>query len=338
MMMFCAKCGAAAKEGSKFCLNCGSPLSAESSAPPTYTPPVVTQQADLEERGRKKGGGFFSSGAGIALVIILGVAVLAGITFGIIFLVKGDANNQVDAATVDVWEEYESILEDNSTDLAQINMDPNALTKDQEELKKAQERVAALEKVLAKTGGTEERRNNNNNNNDNIQADNTRDIKAAQMAAALAAYNEYVKKMDEFLGALIGAIVNNQLFVTEVVNNLNAMLADLQKLATEVTNLSNKFLKDNEQVTVAKFNPPVLLFAKDITPQVEQKTAEAQAAEAARIEAERVAAEQAAAAEAARQAAEAEAARQRAEEESTQTTDTTDTTDDWTCGDPNCPI
>jgi len=53
MNMFCAKCGAAAKEGSKFCLNCGNPLSAE--APPANATPAATQQVQQEDSNKKKG-------------------------------------------------------------------------------------------------------------------------------------------------------------------------------------------------------------------------------------------------------------------------------------------
>jgi hypothetical protein len=99
-----------------------------------------------------------------------------------------------------------------------------------------------------------------------------------------------------------------------------------------VKTLSGKFLKDNNKVRVASFDPPILLFAKNITPQVEQKVTEAQSAEAARIEAERVAAEQAAAAaEAQRQAA---AAQRQQEQQATQQT----VSEPEDCGDPNCPI
>ena len=321
--MFCEKCGAAAEEGSRFCEKCGNPLSG--GAPPQYS-----QQGNQDEDRKKKAGGFFSTGAGIALVAILGVAVLAGITFGVILLLRGSGNDTCDAATVDVWEEYESILEEDSDDLAQISMDPNALTQNQEDLKKAQERVAALEKVLAKTGGTNTWRANTN-----ARPVNTRDIKAAQLAAALAAYNDYIQMMDQFFGALIGAIANNQLFNADVVNNLNNMLAQLEKMAADVTRLTNTFLDGNTMVTVRDFDPPILLFAKDITPQVEQMVVEAQAAEAARIEAERVAAEQAAAAA----AAEAERQRQAAEAAS-------QPSGHWErvavvpypCGDPSCDI
>ncbi len=320
--MFCDKCGASVTGTTKFCPSCGNPLPV--AVDPAYLPPV-NAQAQQQESGKKKGGGFWSSGAGIALVVILGLAVIAGITLGVIFLVKMGGNNSVDAATVDVWDEYEQILEDDGTDLAQINMDPNALTKDQEELKKTQERVAALEKVLAKSGGTEQRRQNPNAN-----PANTRDIKAEQMAAALAAYQEYVKMVDTFIGVLVGAITGNQLFNPAVVNNLNGILAELQKLAKSVKDLSDKFLKDNGKIIVDDFNPPVLMFAKEITPQVEQKVAEAQAAEAARIQAEQAAAA-AAAAEAQRQAEAAAAAAAAAAEEEAEEAP-------WTCGDPNCPI
>ncbi len=178
MKVFCAKCGTSALEGTKFCEKCGNPFPA---AQVLASPPAGEQETEK----KKGGGGFFSTPAGIALVAIIGLAVIAGITFGVILLVRSGANNSVDAATMDVWDEYESILENDSADVAQINMDPNALTKTQEDLKKTQERVTALEKVLAKTGGTEQKRTNNSR-----RPTNTRDIKAEQAAEAAAAEAE----------------------------------------------------------------------------------------------------------------------------------------------------
>lgn len=326
--MFCGKCGNSVPEGSRFCAKCGNTMAA---AAPFVPPP------NDEENKKKGGAGFFSSPAGIALVVILAVAVIAGITFGIIFLVRGNSNNTVDAETVKVWDEYESILDGDGTDLAQIqiNTDPNAqaqtqagLKDAQAGLKKTQERIDALEKVLKNNGGTNARRASTR------KSDNIRDIKADEMAAALAAYNAYVKKMNEFFGALIGANLLNQ----NVINLLNSILKELQTLAAEVKDLSNKFLKDNTKVTVVKFDPPILKMASVVAPQVEKSVQAAQAAEKARIESEAAAAAaSAAAAEAAAQqqaAAAAAAAAEAAAQEAAQQTQP----EEWNCGDPTCPI
>lgn len=114
--MQCEKCGATVADGSKFCSNCGWVMPAE-------VPIGITPPASESEKKKKGGGGFLSSPAGIALVVILAIAVIAGITFGVIFLVKSNANNTVDAETVKVWDEYESMLTEDSKDVPQITMD-----------------------------------------------------------------------------------------------------------------------------------------------------------------------------------------------------------------------
>ena len=286
--MFCGNCGSQVTQGNKFCQQCGSPL-----------PGVETSAAST---GKKGAAGFFSSPAGIALVVVLGLLIVAGIVVGIVFAVSGGKNNSVDAATMDAWAEYENILGDNGEGLSQITIDQNALTAQQEALKNARVKVQELEDVLARSGGTEQWRANRNQN-----PTNTRDIKASQLAATMEAYVEYLKKMDEFLGALIAAVTGNQLSNAEVVNNLNAKLAEVQDLAAKVKKLGGDFVEDNDQLTAGDFEPAVLEVAKGLSSKVEQSVKAAQAAEAQRLESERVAAEQQAAAE------EAELERQRQE-------------------------
>ncbi|MHB8896128.1 MAG: zinc-ribbon domain-containing protein [Candidatus Geothermincolia bacterium] len=274
--VFCNECGKSVSEGSKFCLNCGSPLPTVPLA--AFTPPnAAPQQPDVQQPHRKGGGAFFSSPAGIALVVIIGVAVLAGIAFGIVYAVKGSSNSAVDAETARVWDEYESIANADSADLAKISMDQTALAKTQEDLKKTQEKVAALEMVLKNTGGTTARRQGK-------KSTSTRDIKADQMAAALAAYNTYVTRMNELFKTLAGA----NLADPNVVNTLNKILAELQNLSAQVKSLSNKFLADNTQVTAKTFNPPVLATPKAIAAEVQKNVTASQAAEQQQQESELV--------------------------------------------------
>lgn len=301
--MFCNECGRSVAEGSKFCLNCGSPLrvatqqTVQVAAPVQQPPPQAVQQAwSPPNEEKKKGGGFWSSGAGITLVVILGLALIAGVTFGIIFLVKGDSNNSVDAATVKVWDEYESIADNDSTNFATIKLDSASLTKAQEDLKKSQDKVTALEKTLKEIGGTTARRQGTKNTN-------TRDIKADQMAATLAAYNAYVTKMNELFKTLVGA----NLLDPNVVNTINGILADLQDLSAKVKTVSNDFLANNTKVVTGTFNPAILATPKTIATVVQNNVNASQAAEQQRLAAEKAAADQAAA------NAEAEAARREAE-------------------------
>ncbi len=289
--MFCNNCGTSVSEGSKFCLECGAQLTAAASQ--ASPPPLVSSSQNEEER-KKKGGGFFSSPAGIAFVVVVSALLIAGIVVGAVLLTRSGSGSEVDAATVQVWDEYDSILTEDSADIAQINMDPNALAQTQADLKKTQERVTALEKVLKDNAGTSERRQGAVR-----RANNARDIKVDQMAAALAAYNLYIQKMNQLFGTLIGA----NLLDPNVVNTLNAILRELQGLATDVKTLTNRFLADNNRVTVVRFDPGILKMAAVFAPEVEKSIAAAQGAERQRLEAEQAAAEQAAAA--------AEAERQR---------------------------
>ena len=321
--MFCENCGASNPDGNKFCKNCGTNLQAAA--------PVASSQPP-EEKKRKKG--FFATAPGVGLIVVLCAIVIGGVIVGAIFLLR-DSNNTVDAETVKVWDEYESLLEDSSTTVAQITMDPNALTKQQEELKKAQEKAAALEKVLKQTGGTQQRRATLATKKKRA---NVRDKKADEMAAALAAYNAYVKKLNEFYGALIPALVNNQLLNPTVVASLNALLNELQTLSANVTKLSEQFLANNPKLVGVDFDPKVLVFSKTVSPQVQQKAAEVQAAEQARIQAELAAAQQAAAAAAAAQAeAQRQAAAAAAAQQPTTELVRVAIMDD-PCGDPNCSI
>lgn len=328
--MYCEECGSQVADGTKFCRECGhrmagvtggapadrprgvstvivpppvTPPGAAGRVPPTFPGAFAPPATTSEEPGRKKGAAaFFSSPAGIALIVVVGLLVVAGAVVGIVFAVGGGGNSKVDAATMDVWAEYEVLLEDNGDALAQINMDPKALTAQQQDLKKAQDRVQALNKVLAKTGGTDVWRANPRGT-----PANTQDLKAAQLNVALEAYKEYVRKLEEFYGALIAAVAGNQLINAQVVNNLNAILAVVQDRAADVKKLTGKFIEGNDQVAAGDFDPAVLGVATKLASSVEQGVASAQAAEAQRLEAERVAAEQAAAAAAQQQAAAAAA-------------------------------
>jgi cell division protein FtsB len=294
--MFCNKCGAPAEEGSRFCDKCGNQL-------PMATP---AEQAPEKQAARDRAG-FFSSPAGIALVVILGIVVLGGLATGIFFLVKDDSGNKADAATMDVWSEYEEALEDDGSTLAKISMtNTDSLFAAQGDLEEAQERVEALQRTLARTAGTEARRRSG----EQPPGASRRDMLAGELEEALKAYEAYLSKVAEFVDTLIWTIANNQLVVPDAVNKLNAILADMQKLADNVKDTAEAFIGDNELLTGTEFDPAVLAFAQDIAPEVEAKVAEIQASEAARLEAEKQAAE----AEAAR----LEAEKRRLEEEARQ--------------------
>ena len=317
--MFCDNCGFSVADGSKFCLKCGKRLPGAGAAagtpgaarPTTVMTTIETAQArpTSQDSGRKKGAGaFFTSPGGIILIVVLALLVAGGLAVGIVFAVGGGGDSKVDAATMDAWAEYEGILENDGKELAQIKIDPTALTANQEALKKSQEDLAALRKDLARTGGTEEWRANPRRN-----PVSTRDIKAAQLGAALEAYNDYVVKMDEFFGALIAAVKGNQLLNPDVVNNLNAKLAEVQDAASKARTLAGKFIQGNDQLAAADLDTAVFKASTGIASAVTDSVAAAQAAEKQRLEAEKAVADQAAAAAAAEVERQKQAAAQQSE-------------------------
>jgi len=279
MRMFCRECGETISDNNKFCENCGTPVNSI---------PVQTE-ASAKESGQKKRG-FFYSPAGIVIAAAVALAVIAGVTLGIFYLLKAGAGDEVDAATVKVWDEYEDMLEEDSAHAPQVTVDHSALVKSQEELKKEQERVAALERVLKETGGSKDRRTNSG------KSTSKQDIKADQMAAALAAYNKYVQKMIELFTALDGA----NLLDSNAIVNLNKIIADLQKLGTQVIALSNTFLANNPKVVTTKIDPPIIRYSNTVVTELQNSV---KAAEQQRLADEKAAADKAAADAAAQQAA-----------------------------------
>jgi len=287
--MYCDKCGEQIADDSAFCKKCGARMTEDEAPAP---PPA---EAAPEKKGSS---GFFSSPAGIALVIIIGIAVVAGITLGIIFAVKGGGggggDEAVSAATVEVWDDYEKLLEKNSEAFPQITTDPAYLANTVKEIEKTLEDIEEIEEDLEKVSGT-----------------GAGGVKAGQLAKALDAYRAYVEKMSELFTALSGANLLDQ----NTVDKLQDMIAELDKLGDKANELSNDFLADNDQVVAKKVDAPVLGFAAIANRELQKAVASAQEAEKARLAAEKAAAE-AAAAEAQKKAAE-EAAKQQQQAEGT---------------------
>jgi hypothetical protein len=104
IIVFCDECGTPAREGSKFCLNCGSefpsvPLAA--SPPPDAAPPPDASPPPPDDQGSKKkrAGGFFASAPGIALVVVITALLIAGIVSGTVLLLRNGTDNKKETVT-----------------------------------------------------------------------------------------------------------------------------------------------------------------------------------------------------------------------------------------------
>lgn len=277
--MFCENCGKPVPDDSKFCAGCGKETQA--SAAPAPAPAVVAAAAPVpiqDDDRKKKGGGFWTSAGGVVVIVALALIVLGSLGLGAYFIING-GNNAVDAETIKVWDEYESLATQGTPEIKTLNMDANALTQTQADLKKTQERVTSLEKVLKETGGTSNRRSGK-------PTTTIRDKKAEEMAEAIDAYRKFIETMGQLMGALNGA----NLLDPNVVATLNGILTELQKLGANVEALNGKFLAGNTKVKAPDFKPPILAAPKTLVSEVQKKVNETQAAEKARLEQETAAA------------------------------------------------
>jgi zinc-ribbon domain len=240
MAVFCKNCGKPVPGGSKFCLSCGAPLpTVPSAAPPpaTAAPPPPGEP----QREKKGGGGFFSSPAGIALVVIIGVAVLGGIALGIVFGVRSGGSSSNGTELNRVWEEYENIANEAETAQAKITMDPTALNKAKADLATAQKKAKALQDVLAQTKVPEKQR-----------------TKYVQLKKTINVYDNYAGASVDLYGTLANAVANNTLAAEQAA--INAKLEEVKGLLSDLNNLMNDFVANNDAITAKPtFEPNVAI-------------------------------------------------------------------------------
>lgn len=252
MAVFCNECGKPVPEGSKFCLSCGTPLPkvAATAPPPAVAAPPPTPSAAPPppaepEPQEKGGGGFFSSPAGIALVVIVGVAVLAGIALGIVFAVKGSGSSSDATGLNRVWEEYENIANEAETAQAKITMDPTALNKAREDLAAAQKKAKALQDVLAQT-----------------KVPQKQQTKYVQLKKTIVVYDDYAGASVDLYGTLAIAVANNTLAAQQTA--INAKLEEIKGLLSDLNDLMNDFVAKNDAITAKPtFEPNVAIDTVD---------------------------------------------------------------------------
>jgi hypothetical protein len=233
MLMFCDKCGKQVSPDSVFCTHCGASLS----GPPSFGPPAGTHQPR-----KKSASGFFSSPVAIALAAILAVAVIGGITIGIILAVRGGSDSAFEEELARVWDEYESALEEDGEGFTRLDMDPNALAKARDDLKKAQEKTAALQDVLKALK----------------PPDDKWKTKYEQLAGTIKYYERYISRLNELYVTLATGTLEAQ------ASRINAILRDLEKLASQVKDLANQFLENNDAVAATDFDPGILSFPETV--------------------------------------------------------------------------
>ena len=193
---------------------------------------------------QKKAGGFWKSGAGIALIVIIGVAVLGGITTGIIFAVKGGGSSG-GGDLAKVWEEYESIANETEAAQAKITMDPTSLNKAKADLEAAQKKAKALQDVLAQTKVPEPQQK-----------------KYAQLKETIDVYDEYAGASVDLYGTLADAVQNNTLTANQAA--IDTRFQEIKGLLTELKGVMEEFLANNTVVTARPtFDPEVAIATID---------------------------------------------------------------------------
>ncbi len=313
--MNCEKCGSPLKQGSAYCLNCGKvqgeperaapaahtvyvppagatpPQQAAQMIPPPQTaqappPPAAPPAFAPQPQGSAQGGGFFSSPAGKTLAVVLALLVAAGAAVGAVFLLRGGSGYRVDDSTMEVWEDFQDLLEKDGKSLDPITYDPKSLWMDQSDLAESVKAVKDLQKDLKNaksTGGGKG--------------------KADELAEALESYEEYLAQLHKYYGDLATALDKGTLKDQNVSDQLSSQLDRAQTLALETKSSSEAFLKDNDKAKSKRFDPEILALTEELKSGLRDQVALALSAEKQRLEAEKAAAEQAAAEAAAAAAA-----------------------------------
>lgn len=238
--MFCSNCGNHVSDESGYCPGCGVPMA-----------PVPQQRTNppVEPKMGKKRGAFFTSPAGIVLTILISIFIVAGIVVGVIFAVRAGSGNRFEDEIAEVWGEYEDAVDEADREFERIDLASDNLADDleaqQKELAAARKRIEALEDVLRSLKPT----------NDAWKK------KYRQLAGSIKYYNRYLEGLSELYKELGVEDLISQ------VNTIQAILDDLQNLASEARDLANDFLEDNDAVTGEKLDPGIFEIPADIADQ-----------------------------------------------------------------------
>ena len=240
--LFCPSCGAENSEGKKYCSDCAAELGA--ARPAAQAPPPIAATPAQPQGEQKKAGSFWKSGAGIALIVIIGVVVLGGITTGIIFAVKGGGSSG-GGDLAKVWEEYESIANETEAAQAKITMDPTSLNKAKADLEAAQKKAKALQDVLAQTKVPEPQQK-----------------KYAQLEKTIDVYDEYAGASVDLYETLADAAQNNTLAANQAA--IDTRFQEIKGLLTDLKDAMEEFLANNSVVTARPtFDPEVAIVTID---------------------------------------------------------------------------
>jgi prefoldin subunit 5 len=193
-------------------------------------------------------GSFFSSPAGISLIVLLSVLLVAGIVTGVLLAVRSGSDEDFGDELARVWAEYEDLVEEADRELVQISFDAASLDRQKEGLEKARLKVEALEQVLKNLEPPDDRWR----------------VKYDQLAGALNYYNRYLEKLSELYVTIAAGALKSEVDVVQ------SILSELEKLAVKVKGLADDFLAGNTAVTSTGFNPEVLDLPKEITAEVEK--------------------------------------------------------------------
>ena len=212
--MFCWKCGESIADGSEFCWKCGTAQQAGSSG----------KASPAERKSNKKGGRLVpSTPAGKALLIIVVIAVVAGVTLGALYLFTSGGNESIDTPILRVWKQLEGVVEYDDANLAVTDLSPAALAEAQEELREVDSRIKQLEKDLAVHNPT---------NETSMEA-------YRKLAATLGFYGQYTAKTLE----ICDTVAAGQLLDPDVISRLNIMLEEMQAAASKAKKSGDDFVR-----------------------------------------------------------------------------------------------
>lgn len=247
--MFCEKCGSPVSEGSGFCPNCGASLAKAQPPASSYAPPAAPQPTP--DRKRTGGGSFFSSPAGIVLIVLLGILIAGGAVTGIIFGVRGCSGTNYEEELANAWDEYEEIVDEADEEIGTIDLNSakleSALEKSQDEIEKIQKKVEALEDLIKKLNPPDDKWKQKND----------------QFAGSVKYYKRYLEKLDELYATVLSGNVEAQ------VTKLENIFVDMIEAAEKSIEFAEGFLDDNTAVTGAVFDPKIFDIPQEIADQAD---------------------------------------------------------------------
>lgn len=243
--MICSRCGKESEEGQRFCPYCGNTL-ATAGQPATGAPEATSN-------GKR----FLKTPGGIILVVFLALIVAAGITVGLILLLKGDGENSGERLAR-AWDEYLAISDDADEEQKGFELTEKRLGELMDRLKKTRERSKALKEEI-----------------DGIEVSGEKWTgKKERLYTSVKGYSSYVNELNTVYTLLNNGVAAGNL--PDKLASVERKLIKLDEYAEEIRDAAESFLENNEEVGLNdEFRPSLFTIPWEINEGIKRYLVEA---------------------------------------------------------------